>query len=283
MKKISIIIAAWNSEKFINRAIDGIIAQSYKNLELIIVNDGSTDRTSEVIKKYQEALDKRGISFKYIEQENCGVATAFSRAIKECTGDYLYWQDSDDWLEEDGLRILAEYLEKCPDVDFVRGGVRMIEEGVNKKAIIRQGECIGEDNDMFRKYLFEKDSYCFTGIFMARMDDVRRKIPKFDIYETYAGQNWQLILPLTYKSKCATIDSIILNYLIRNDSHSHRIKTPKQKIERCKNHKKILKETIKRIPTMTKAERIYYYIMIDLKYLKKKTIIRIKRIIKRDK
>ena len=80
--KISIIIPVYNKEDYLSECIDSIINQSYKNLEIIIIDDGSTDRSVEIIKRY-ESLDRR---IKFFKQENLGVSSARNLGLKTQQG-----------------------------------------------------------------------------------------------------------------------------------------------------------------------------------------------------
>ncbi len=99
-EKISIIVPAYNSEDTIEKCISSILNQTYKNLELIIINDGSTDNTSKILKSFK---DKR---IKIINQKNHGTGYSRNVGIKNSTGDYLTFVDSDDTITEDCLDIL---------------------------------------------------------------------------------------------------------------------------------------------------------------------------------
>ncbi len=93
--KISVIVPIYKVEKFINRCIDSIINQTYKNLEIILVNDGSPDRCGEIAENYAK-FDSR---IKVIHKSNGGLSDARNVGIQNITGDYTLFVDSDDWLE----------------------------------------------------------------------------------------------------------------------------------------------------------------------------------------
>lgn len=113
MIKVSVIIPAYNAEKFIKFCVDSIINQTYKNLEIIIVDDGSTDKTELVIKD----IDDNRI--KYIKKNNEGVSKARNDGIKYATGEYLIFVDSDDWLEKDAISKIVECI-KNSNKDIIR-------------------------------------------------------------------------------------------------------------------------------------------------------------------
>lgn len=91
---VSIIVPVYNGEKTIERCLRSIQNQSYSNIEIIVVNDGSTDHTKRVIEKYA-AADSR---FRYIEKPNSGVSDSRNAGMKEARGEYFQFVDGDDWL-----------------------------------------------------------------------------------------------------------------------------------------------------------------------------------------
>ena len=116
MKKIvSIIIPIYNSEKFLDNCLKSIQNQTFKNFEVIMINDGSTDNSLAIINQYAEK-DNR---FYVISQKNEGVCVARNQGIKLSTGKYILFVDSDDSLEEHALEYLVQIIEK-EKVDLVR-------------------------------------------------------------------------------------------------------------------------------------------------------------------
>ena len=97
---ITVIINVYNGEKFINKCLDSIINQTYKDLEILIINDGSTDNTLNIIKKYK---DKR---IRIISTDNKGLSVSRNIGIDNAKGDYLYFIDSDDYIEPDTIEYL---------------------------------------------------------------------------------------------------------------------------------------------------------------------------------
>ena len=91
---LSIIIALYNSEEYIEKCIKSIVEQTYNNLEIIIINDGSTDESLKICEQFQEK-DKR---IKIYNQKNTGVSSARNTGIAKATGDYITFVDSDDYL-----------------------------------------------------------------------------------------------------------------------------------------------------------------------------------------
>ena len=107
-KKISIIIPVFNSEEYINNCLDSVINQTYRNIEIIIINDGSTDNSERIIKEYS-SIDSR---IKYYKKSNGGVSSARNYGIKKSRGDYIFFLDSDDQIQDNALEIMLEMLLK---------------------------------------------------------------------------------------------------------------------------------------------------------------------------
>ena len=106
MKDISIIIPIYNAEKYINKCLDSILKQTKKELEIILINDGSTDNTEKIIKTYQ---DKR---IKYFKNDNHGIGYSRNFGINQSTSKYIMFLDSDDYLETIACEELFNKAEK---------------------------------------------------------------------------------------------------------------------------------------------------------------------------
>lgn len=114
MPKISVIVAAYNVDKYLERCINSIVSQSLKDIEIIIVNDGSTDNTRSIIEKFQKN-DKRII---VINQDNSGISKARNIALSKATGEFVLFVDGDDWIQHDSLSKLYN-LAKIEKADVV--------------------------------------------------------------------------------------------------------------------------------------------------------------------
>lgn len=111
--KFSIIIPVYNTAQYLKKCLDSVINQTYKNLEIIIVNDGSSDNSKELIEEYKNA-DRR---IKAIHKENGGIGSAYKVAFDNITGDYVSFVDSDDYLDIHMYDIILEkIIQKHPDV-----------------------------------------------------------------------------------------------------------------------------------------------------------------------
>ncbi len=110
---ISVIIPCYNHAHYLAKAIDSIIAQNHKQVEILVVDDGSKDRPKEITKSYSNV--------KYVRQSNSGPSAARNLGIKHSKGKYLVFLDADDWLLADALTINLEYLQQNEKAAFVSG------------------------------------------------------------------------------------------------------------------------------------------------------------------
>ena len=109
MKKISVIIPVYNVEKYLYRCVDSVLGQTYYNIEVILIDDGSTDSSPEICDEYQKR-DKR---VKVIHKKNSGAASSRNIGLSSAKGDYIAFIDSDDYIEldmyENMMKINEEY------------------------------------------------------------------------------------------------------------------------------------------------------------------------------
>ena len=127
--KVSIIVPIYNVEQYIRRCLESVAEQSYKNIEVIMVDDGSTDNSGNIAQEY---VDKYPF-FRLVKQTNLGLGGARNTGIKYATGDYIAMPDSDDWLHKDYIKILVEEALKH-NADVVEcNGIQIWENGATKK------------------------------------------------------------------------------------------------------------------------------------------------------
>ena len=106
---ISVIIPVYNVEKYLPGCIDSIIEQTYRNLEIILINDGSPDNSGEICKKYAEKYP----FFKYYEKENEGLSRTRNFGIQHAEGKYFVFLDPDDELTNSSLKNLADFFKNA--------------------------------------------------------------------------------------------------------------------------------------------------------------------------
>ncbi len=115
MKKVSVIITVYNTEKYLNKCLDSLVNQTYENIEIILVNDGSIDNSEKICLSY--AKEYKNIYYFY--QDNQGQQSAQYNGLKKATGDYVLFVDADDWIENN---MIADMLGMFGDVDMITSG-----------------------------------------------------------------------------------------------------------------------------------------------------------------
>lgn len=266
-KLVSIVTPCYNGEKYLDRYFQNILQQSYQNIELIFVNDGSTDRTEQIAKSYIQRFEEQGRRLVYIYQENAGQAAACNKGFAIFDGDYLVWTDSDDLLDTDNIKKKVEFLEQNKNCAFVMCRAReVLATDINKKiGELKRVKPIGKD-DLFYDYIIEKNVVFTPGVYMVRREAFLEAIPTRQIYESRAGQNWQVLLPLSYKFEYGYIDEELFSYVIYEDSHSRADKTIDAVYKKLDN----LDDILRNVLTEMGLEKSEYYKILDEKLLRKK-------------
>lgn len=128
--KVSVIMPVYNSEEYLNQAIESMLNQTFKDFEFIIINDGSNDRSMEIINKYLEKDNRIKV---YSNESNKGLPYTRDRGLKLAQGEYIALMDADDISYKDRLAIQVEYLDKFNDVFMVASNFDIIEDGNIKR------------------------------------------------------------------------------------------------------------------------------------------------------
>ena len=132
---ISVIIPVYNVEQYVESCLNSVINQSYFNLEIILVDDGSTDKSGEICDQY--ALKDSRI--KVIHEENAGLGEARNRGLRIASGDYICFVDSDDWIEEDYCKELIQAAERTNSDIAICGYNECLKEGKTHK--VKYDDC----------------------------------------------------------------------------------------------------------------------------------------------
>ncbi len=198
MAKISLIVPVYNTEEYLNKCLDSLISQSLKDIEIILINDGSTDDSEKIINNYD---DKR---IKYISRENKGVGKTRNEGIDLAKGEYLAFVDSDDYLDINFCKKMYEKAVKdnCDLVicDFYRDCGKLIKASFGDfdcTNLIETPELVnnvnlGPCNKLYKKELFDNKENRFVenlkyedAPFVVKMLISAKKIGKVNDYLTY--------------------------------------------------------------------------------------------------
>ena len=117
---VSVIIPVYNGENFIREAVENVLSQKYPALEIIIINDGSTDGTEAIIKQLP-------VDIRYFTQDNNGPAAARNKGIRDASGEFITFLDADDLWPENNLNIMVDAMLRNPEMDVIRGYAQLTE------------------------------------------------------------------------------------------------------------------------------------------------------------
>ena len=155
--KVSIIIPVYHVEEYIERCVLSVLKQTYRPLEVVLVDDCSNDKSIEIAKRTIEENSPTSIEFQFIKHEkNVGLSGARNTGIRTSTGDFLYFLDSDDELADDAINNMMEKQKGFPEVEIIQGTmVRALDNesiDVNHMSFVK-------DNRSIRKLFFSRNSF----------------------------------------------------------------------------------------------------------------------------
>ena len=215
---ISIVIPIYNVEKHLEKCLDSVLNQTYKNIELILADDGSTDRSGEICDRYA-AKDSR---IKIIHKANGGVCSARNAAFKYVTGDYITFIDSDDYIDSNTYSEIMEYMnEKNADACFF-GWTREYESG-KTSGFVKRKDGVGDASDAVKQILKINNGYAgqiWNKVFSTENWKKNGVIEIPEMNTAYAvGEDceWLMRMMKPYK-KVAYTSKSYYHYIIRSDS-----------------------------------------------------------------
>ena len=252
---VSIATPVYNAMPYLSSYLDSLIDQSYENIQLILVDDESTDGSADCIRSYKDRLEKRFSSFSFISIPHAGQAAAMNRALGLVEGEYFTWCDADDLLEKQSIEARVKYLMENPDVSMVRSnGLR-----VDAASLREMGE-YASSSDKVKKNIFDDllldKTYCFAGCYMVRTKMLFSCYPDKKIPVSAEGQNLQLLLPVASRTECGYVEGILHYYRIHGDSHSQRKRSYSESLTRIKNFTKLRLEILEYCAVDTQRYKI---------------------------
>lgn len=221
-KLVSIITPCYNGESFVRRFLDSVLNQTYDNIELYFVNDGSTDRTEEIVLPYIEKFSQKGYELIYIKQKNAGQSAAINKGLERFRGYYMTWIDSDDYLLPEAIKRKVEFMDSNPNIGLCICKVNVVEDKSFRIISTQQRIPPKGNDDFFSDLIRGKNVFYTPGGYMVRSSMFRAAMPEPLQIQTprEIGQNFQLLLPISYKFPVGYINEMLFNYTVRAGSHS---------------------------------------------------------------
>ena len=237
--KVSIITVCYNSAKTISDAIESVINQSYPNIEYIIVDGGSTDGTVNVIKSYDQFVSK------WVSEPDDGIYDAMNKGIKMATGKIIGLINSDDYLESDVIRNVAEVYLLHPDGDVFHGKVRIINNLDGIKYVVSSAEDVYKQNNF-------KMKIPHGGVFITKRCYLEQGL--YDINYKIGADHDLLLRLINNNKKFVFVNQVISNMRLGGVSSTQYIKTFKEHRDvNIKHGQGIIKSWIQYIQSIFKT------------------------------
>jgi glycosyltransferase involved in cell wall biosynthesis len=223
--KVSMVMPCYNKVKYISAMLDTALTQTWDTIELILVNDGSTDGTREVITEYATRFEARGYETIIIDQENAGVCAAAKIGLAHATGDYICMVDSDDELDPEYVSTMAAWLDNHADCDIaICSGVnfRETENGrefwhyPSKRLPVDDNE-IGPEHFLMGEIIRQT-----VWVYMVRAEYLKKcKVVENYFIDTRGSHEPGFVIPLlAYKGKRKYFPLALYNFNGSGDGHS---------------------------------------------------------------
>ncbi len=190
---VSVIIPCYNHEDYIQACIQSVIDQSYENIELIILDDGSKDHSVEKIQGLIAACQARFSRFEFRARPNKGLSVTLNEGLGWAQGAYFSAIASDDMMAKDKIQIQIDYALKNPDVTSIYGGIQLIDENGNLKQ-----KNIGEYGSFSFEEIFLNEHNLPAPTQLHKMDDFMQ-LGGFD--ESTKIEDWDILLKLSKSNK----------------------------------------------------------------------------------
>ncbi len=206
--KFSVLVTVYNKEQYLKKCLDSIVNQTYKNFDVIIVDDGSTDKGKKIIDKYM----LKNNNIKYFYQDNKGVSCARNECIKHVTNDYFLFVDADDYIDTNLLYNLNKELCKDSNLDVLSFNMTEVSE---ENKIIRVLEkasfekCTGED--AFIKYILNDNYVYFDTPWGYVYNTAFWKKNRFEYIEGKVHED-SLLTPIVILSASSVVSTKIQGY-----------------------------------------------------------------------
>lgn len=251
MEKVSVIIPTYNREKFIVRAINSVLSQSHRNIELLVIDDGSTDKTFEIAKFFKQKYP----NFLYFYQKNKGPSAARNKGILEAKGDYIVFLDSDDYFFPDFIKKCLEcLLTESYDLVIPKAYYRSVLDEGEYKLILKIRDEFPKNHEELYVELFKHFVGCIK---MLIKKQLFQKVGLFD--ESLAtNEDLDLWIRLVRsKSKIGMVKEEIplWVYFIHEDSLWH---SPKAEYRRLCDYYSVLKKYIKEVSQINPSLKKIY-------------------------
>jgi glycosyltransferase involved in cell wall biosynthesis len=218
VKLVSVIMPAYNCEAFVTRAIDSILHQTYTHFELLIADDASKDSTKKIIDAYQDPRIKL-----FHNEKNLGYTQASNKLFAQCQGDYITFQDADDYSANNRLELLVNYLELNQEAGCVGSNIAKVDENENQ---FYTSQFPLEDINI--RNLFRETRIVMTGSSLMARRSVTDKIGLYHLYfDRLGSEDVYWFSRILSEHKVGNIADVLYFYRANPNSVTSFFKNPK--------------------------------------------------------
>lgn len=217
---VSICIPAYNSEALIHETIDSLLNQTYKNIEVVIVDDNSTDNTLKKIKEYESKDDRVKV---FRNENNLGMSGNWNKCLSYCSGKYIKLCCADDLLREDSIEKEVEILEKYDNVVMVCSDTRLLDVNGSFKGVFKRYKNNGIINGkkLVKKGFFSQDYFGAPQAVTFRKSSLDI-VGGFDTYYTYI-LDYDFFASVAMLGDVYNIHEMLNFFRVRNDSNTGQV------------------------------------------------------------
>lgn len=214
--KFSFIVPVYNVEKYLSRCLDSLLSQNYQNYEIICVNDGSPDNSADILQAYQEKHDNISV----INQENKGLGGARNTGLQYASGDYIWFVDSDDWIEPDALYLLNNFIIKEGFKDMILFDASRKQQQESEGTLMRASKKKNFENGMdYARCLLDGDGLLYAWIKICKRALFEQSSFQFSkgFYEDIS----EIPFYVNYVHTIGYLDKPLYDYFVNDSSIMH--------------------------------------------------------------
>ncbi|WP_128893849.1 glycosyltransferase family 2 protein [Longirhabdus pacifica] len=240
---VSIVIPIYNGEKYIEKTVNSVLKQTYPNLELLCIIDGSTDESHNLLKSINDPR------LQIILQENHGCTATRNKGLHMAQGRWVMFLDQDDLLHEQCIETCVDYMQQHETLQgLVMNGVIIDEQD----QVIRKMYKLFKPNLKWDAVALKNQIYTTSQLFVYR--DVLCKLNGFDEHlQGFGADDWDLLLRLIKQAQLIFLDESFIYYRLHENNHSKQLDTM------LKSEMDVIKKNSGRYPQLQKSYRYMYY------------------------
>lgn len=231
---VTLVTPIYNAMPWLRDYLDSVLRQTWRPLEVILVDDGSTDGSADCLREMEPVLTRAGLTVRLLFRDHRGQAAAVNAALPEIRGEFFTWCDADDLLTPDSVEKKTRWLLSHPEIGMVRSNGIVLDADTNTVLSDSAKPADRCDKDIFRE-LFCDETYCYAGCYMIRSDLFFAGYPDRQMPESPEGQNLQLLLPSASRTVCGYLDEKLHTYCRRSGGHSSQKRAYRAVLRRIEN------------------------------------------------